>query len=179
MNNLVTETERLNLCRFAAEDAEFILKLVNEPAWLRFIGDRGVHSLDDAQQYIRNGPMRSYERSGFGLYLVRLKDGKIPLGMCGLLKREGLEDVDLGFAFLPEFWGKGYAFEAAAAVMAMGRALHGLKKIAAIVSPDNDSSKKLLRKLGFTFEKMVKLPGEALEIELYENTAYGSAGMSL
>src|SRR5258707_6327278 len=103
------------------EDAEFIFELVNQPAFIRNIGDKGVRTLDDARNYILNGPVASYGRFGFGLYLIQQKESGFPIGICGLLKRETLKDVDLGFAFLPQFWRKGYAFESATAVMAYGR----------------------------------------------------------
>ena len=113
----VLETERLSLRQFTVDDAQFILTLLNEPSFLRYIGDKQVRNLEDARQYILNGPVASYERNGFGLYLVELKESYTPIGMCGFLKREELPDPDIGFAFLPEFWSKGFAFEAAAAVL--------------------------------------------------------------
>ena len=97
----ILETDRLILRRLSVEDAAFILELVNDPLWLRFIGDRGVRTLDEARAYILNGPVAMYERAGFGLYLVERKIDSTSLGMCGLIKRDGLDDVDLGFAFLP------------------------------------------------------------------------------
>src|SRR5437660_1495232 len=140
----VLETDRLALRRMSMDDATFILQLLNEPSFLRFIGDKGVRTLDDARNYILNGPIASYERFGFGLHLTQLKANDIPIGICGLLKRETLKDVDLGFAFLPQFWRKGYAFESAAAVMAYGRNAFGLKRIVAITSPANEASIKVL-----------------------------------
>ncbi len=107
MNSSLIETERLTLRKLSVEDAPFILRLVNEPSFLQFIGDKGVRNLEDARQYILNGPVASYAQNGFGLFLVQLKTNQAPLGMCGLLKRETLEDVDIGFAFLPEFWNQG------------------------------------------------------------------------
>lgn len=163
----VLETDRLVLRRLSIEDAAFILQLLNEPSFLRFIGDKGVRTLDDARQYILDGPMASYERFGFGLYLTLLKQNDVPIGICGLLKRETLKDVDLGFAFLPQFWRKGYAFESAAAVMAYGRTTLGLKRIVAITSPENDSSIKVLEKLGFGFEEMVRLSEDGPEVKLF------------
>jgi RimJ/RimL family protein N-acetyltransferase len=114
-----------------------------------------------------NGPVASYERHGFGLYLVELKEGGIPIGMCGLIKRESLADVDVGFAFLPEFWSKGYASESTSAVMAHARGALGLGRIVAIVSPDNAGSIRVLEKLGFVFERMIQLPGDEVEIKLF------------
>lgn len=163
----ILQTDRLILQKLTLSDAGFILRLVNEPAWLRFIGDRGVRTLEDARQYILNGPMKSYEQFGFGLYRVAMKESEISLGMCGLIKREALEDVDIGFAFLPEFWGQGYAYEVASAVLALGKNTFGLKRIAAITDPDNSSSIKLIEKLGFCFQKMVRLSADDIEVKLY------------
>src|SRR5688572_1209184 len=100
---LVLETDRLVLRRLTLDDAEFILRLVNDPSWLRFIGDKNVHSLDDARRYLREGPLDMYERYGFGMYRVEEREGGKPAGMCGLIKRDTLPDVDVGYAFLPEF----------------------------------------------------------------------------
>lgn len=163
----VLETDRLILRRLSTDDAEFILKLVNEPSWLRFIGDKGVRSIADARDYILKGPVESYERFGFGLYLVELKENGTPIGICGLIKRESLKDVDLGFAFLPKFWGNGYAYESASAVMAYGKSALGLNRIVAVTTPDNHSSIKVLEKLGFRFEQMVRLSADASEIKLF------------
>jgi RimJ/RimL family protein N-acetyltransferase len=163
----VLETDRLNLRWLSTDDAEFILELLNEPSFLRFIGDKGVRTLDDARDYILNGPVDMYTRLGFGLYLTELKDGGAPIGICGLIKRDGLEEVDIGFAFLPKFWAKGYAYEAAAAVMAYGKDVLGLKRIVAITSPDNHVSAKVLEKLGMQFERMVRLSEDAEEVRLF------------
>lgn len=163
----VLETDRLILRWLSAEDADFILRLVNEPSWLRFIGDNGVRTVEDARAYILNKLVEMYSRLGFGLYLVELKDAGLPIGICGLIKRDSLEDVDIGFAFLPQFWGKGYAYESAAAVMEFGKRDFGLKRIVAITSPDNDVSGRLLEKLGFDFERMVKLSAESEEVKLF------------
>jgi RimJ/RimL family protein N-acetyltransferase len=162
----VLETDRLNLRRLSTDDAEFILKLLNEPSWLRFIGDKGVRTIADARDYILKGPVESYERFGFGLYLVELKENGTPIGICGLIKRESLKDVDLGFAFLPKFWGAGYAYESASAVMAYGRSGFDLNRIVAVTTPDNHSSIKVLEKLGFRFEQMVRLSVDAPEVKL-------------
>lgn len=162
----VLETNRLILRRLSIEDADFILELVNEPSWLRFIGDKGVRSIADARDYILKGPIESYERFGFGLYLAELKDDGTPIGICGLIKRESLNDVDLGFAFLPKFWGNGYAYESASSVMAYGKSALGLNRIIAVTTPDNHSSIKVLEKLGFRFERMVRLSVGAPEVKL-------------
>jgi RimJ/RimL family protein N-acetyltransferase len=162
----VLETDRLILRRLTAGDAKFVLELLNEPSFLRFIGDKGVRTLDDARDYIANGPVDSYERFGFGLYLTELKEEGVPIGICGLLKRASLEDVDIGFAFLPGFWGKGYGLEAAGATMAYARATLGLTRLVAVTSPDNHPSIRLLEKLGLGFERMVRLSEDGPEISL-------------
>src|SRR5262245_8975490 len=151
------ETPRLILRRLELGDAPFILELLNDPSFLRYIGDKGVRNLDDAREYIRTGPMASYERFGFGLFLTALREGGVPIGICGLLKRDSLEDVDVGFAFLPQYWSKGYAFESASAVLAYGRQELGLGRIVAITNPDNTASMRLLGKLGLQFESLIRL----------------------
>lgn len=163
----VLETERLILRRFTVDDGEFILELLNDPLWLRFIGNNGVNTLDDARSYISKTLVAMYERLGFGLYLAELKGEGIPVGMCGLIKRDSLEDVDIGFAFLPKFHGKGYAFESASAVMAYGERAFGLKRIVAITSPDNYASARVLEKLGFNFDRMIKLADDGDEVKLF------------
>ncbi len=163
----VIETERLALRRLTDEDAEFILRLLNDPAWLRFIGDRGVRTIEAAREYISKTLAPMYERQGFGLYLTELKREGVPVGLCGLIKRDSLEDVDIGFAFLPQFRGTGYGYEAAAAVLEYGREAFGLRRIVAITSPDNQGSARLLEKLGFTFERMVRLSDDAAEVCLF------------
>jgi ribosomal-protein-alanine N-acetyltransferase len=152
MRDAIVETERLWLRRFDAGDAPFILQLLNEPSWIEHIGDKGVRTLDDAARYIGNVPLAMYERVGFGLYLAALKPGAEPIGMCGLIKRDGLADVDIGFAFLPAYWRQGLAREAAEATLAYGRNELGLTRIVAIVSPGNQRSAALLRRLGFVDE---------------------------
>ena len=137
------------------DDAPFILELLNDPSFIRNIGDRRVRTLDGARAYIRTGPVASYERFGFGLWLVELKDGA-PIGMCGLLKRDVLEDVDIGFAYLPAYQAKGYGFEGARAVLDHGRDVLRLQRIVAIVNNDNAPSARLLEKLGMMFERMVQ-----------------------
>ena len=163
----ILDTERLSLRELSTDDAAFMLGLLNQPSFLRFIGDRGVRTIDGARSYLLKGPLDSYARHGFGLYLVELKGEKTPIGLCGLVKREALPDVDIGFALLPEFWSKGYAFEAAAAVLARAREVLGLRRIVAIVSPDNERSIGLLAKLGLGFERMVSMPEDRSELKLY------------
>jgi RimJ/RimL family protein N-acetyltransferase len=163
----VLETQRLALRRFTPDDARFVLELVNDPDWLRYIGDRGVRNLDDARGYIEKGPMAMYARHGFSLYCVELKSDGTPIGMCGLLKRETLEDVDIGFAFLPQFRARGYAREAAQATLAYGASVLGLTRIVATTTPDNDASGALLGRIGLRFERMFSVPGENREVRLY------------
>ena len=165
--HLELETEQLRLREFVLDDAEFIIELLNQSSFIQFIGDKGVRSVDDAKKYIATGPIESYNRHGFGLYLVQLKESNKPIGMCGLLKRDTLDAVDLGFAFLPEFWGKGYACEAAAAVLDHARDVLKLTRILAITNPDNDASIKLLYKLGFQFERVMKLSCDSDEVKLF------------
>jgi [ribosomal protein S5]-alanine N-acetyltransferase len=152
----VLETDRLLLRRLTEDDAAFIMRLVNEASWLRFIGDKGVRTLEDAREYLRKGPLDMYARYGFGMYLVTRKLDAAPLGMCGLIKRDTLPDVDIGFAFAPESWGNGYAVEAAAAVLAHGRGTFSLPRIVAITSLDNVSSIRVLEKIGLTFERVIE-----------------------
>ena len=166
----VIETQRLVLRHLTVDDAAFTLQLVNEPSFLRFIGDRGVRTLDDAREYLLKGSIASYGRFGFGMYLVQLKPQGTAIGMCGLVRRDSLEDVDVGFAFLPAYWSKGYAAESAAAVVAHARATLGLKRVVAITSLDNTGSINVLKKLGFGFERLITLPGDTVPINLFAAT---------
>jgi len=144
-----------------------MLTLLNEPSFIRNIGDRGVRTIADAQLYITAGPLASYERFGFGLYMVELKPSCAPIGICGLVKRDALPDIDIGFAFLPRFWSMGYAFESASAVRDQARDEVGLRRLVAIVDPVNDGSIRVLEKLGFTFERMVRLGEEEKDLKLF------------
>lgn len=168
---IIAVTERLILRRLTLADAEFTLRLLNEPSFLANIGDRGVRTLADAEAYLENGPLTSYDRHGFGLYLVLLKDDGIPIGFSGLLRREYLEDADIGFAFLPEHWQKGYALESAAAVVEHGRASLGMTRFLGITNPQNNGSIRVLEKLGLTFDRMLLMPGEATEVKLFATRA--------
>ncbi len=163
------QTDRLLLRPLDIADAPFILNLLNQPSFLHNIGDRGVHSLLEAEGYIQAGPLKSYERFGFGLMLVTLKNSRIPLGICGLIKRDTLENIDIGFAFLPEFWSKGYATEAASAILADGKNRLNLGRIVAIVLPGNAPSIRVLERIGLKFEHSLRLPGDAVELSLYAN----------
>lgn len=160
-------TARLTLTPMSVDDAPFMLALLNDPAWLRFIGDRGIRTLDQARNYIENGSVQSFVRHGFGSFLVRLTATHTPIGTCGFYQRDTLPAADIGFAFLPPFTGHGYAFEAASALMAHGRTTLGLDRILAITSPDNITSIKLLEKLGLRFGKMLRLTGDSPEVRLF------------
>ncbi len=164
---IVLETERLVLRRLTLEDAAFMRRLVNEPAWLEFIGDRGVRTVEDAREYLRKGALDSYERLGFGLWAVVPRGGESPIGICGLVKRDFLDDADLGFAFFPEFWGRGYGREAAAAVVAHARRDLGFRRVVAITVPGNRRSIALLETIGFELEKTFKYPGGGEEVLLF------------
>jgi RimJ/RimL family protein N-acetyltransferase len=163
----IIETDRLILRRLSTDDAEFIHDLYNQPSFLQFIGDRGIRTLDDARDFLSKKLIESYERFGFGLYLTLLKENDIPIGICGLVRREALEDVDVGFAFLPQYWSHGYAFESAYAVLAYAKDTLEIKRIAGITTVDNHGSIHVLEKLGLKFEKMIKLTGDDAELKLF------------
>ena len=163
----VLETQRLFLRRFSLEDAAFVLELVNDPAWLEHIGDRNVRTLEDARAYLHRGALAMYESVGFGMYVVSLKNSGESIGTCGLIKRDALDDIDIGFAFLPQFRGRGFALESAAAVLEHGKRTLGLKRIVAIVSAANHRSIRILERIGLQFERMLRLPAEDEEIALY------------
>lgn len=162
----ILETPRLVLRQLELNDAPFILELVNDPAWLQFIGDKQVHDLEDARNYLRTGPLDMYARLGFGLYLVTLTAGT-PIGICGPIKRDALPDVDLGFALLASYRGRGFAREIAAAVLDYTRDALGLLRVLAITSPDNVRSISVLETIGFTYEQTVTLPGQAKPTKVF------------
>jgi RimJ/RimL family protein N-acetyltransferase len=167
----VIETERLNLRRLDVGDAAFVLELLNGESFLHNIGDKGVRTLEDAVKYILQGPVESYARHGFGLWLVELKESGTPAGICGLVKRDALPDADIGYAFLPRFWSRGYACESAAAVMSYASNTVGLRRVLAITNPDNAGSIKVLEKIGLKFERRVRLSEDAPEIMLFASGA--------
>jgi RimJ/RimL family protein N-acetyltransferase len=144
-----------------------MLEILNDPGWLRVIGDRGVRTLEDARAYSLGGPVALYERFGFGFYVVELKPGREPIGVCSLIKRDFLEAVDLGYALLPSYAGQGYASEAAAALIRYAARELGLQRLVAIVSQDNHRSARLLGKLGFHYERLVQYPGEEVSLMLF------------
>lgn len=163
---MIGETTRLRIRELTVDDAEFILGLVNESSFLENIGDKGVRNLEDARKFILEGPWASHRERGYGQFLVELKEGGDPIGVCGVLYREALDVSDIGCAFLPRYWRCGYAFEAAVAVMEYGRSKLGIDKIVGLTSEKNIASIKALEKLGMSFEKTVKMsdddPGTAL-----------------
>ncbi len=169
MNNVspAITTARLRLRRFTFDDAPFFVALLNDPDWIRFIGDKGVRNEADARAYMAKAYLSQYEKLGFGLYLVeRIEDG-VPIGMCGLIKRDGLDDVDIGFAFLREYRGSGYAFEAAQAAIVNGRDQWKVRRVVGIATPDNTDSIALLKKLGMQFERETKLKPDAETLVVY------------
>ncbi len=163
----ILETNRLTLNQFTVEDAPFIYTLLNDPDWLRFIGDRNIRSLADARDFIQNRLMANYEKFGFGFYLVTRKDSGESIGMCGLVKRDFLDDVDIGYAFLPQARGQGFAFEAAEAVMAYAQNVLHIPRIVAITDVDNVRSIRLLEKLGLYLQGQIPYPGENTAVNLF------------
>lgn len=163
----VVETGRLRLRHFDTDDAAFIVRLLNEASFVAYIGDKEVRSVQEANQYLRDGPLDSYERFGYGLNMVELKETGEPVGMCGLVRRDTLEDPDIGFAFLEKYWSNGYARESAEAVLAHARETLGLNRIVAIVTTENRSSIKLLENVGLTFEGMIRMSEDDAELKLF------------
>lgn len=164
----VLETERLLLRHVeVVRDSEFLLEVLNEPPFIRFVADRGVRSLEDAAAYIEEKIEPSYVKYGFGFYIVEVKENHESAGMCGLVKRETLDDVDIGYSFLERFWGRGYAYEAAAALLAYGREVLRLPRIVALAAADNVSSIRLIEKLGLRYTTTVQLPGYSSESRVY------------
>ena len=172
---LILETERLALRLASLDDAEFFLRLLNEPSFLRFIGDRGVRTLDDARRYIAERLIDSYERNGFGLWVVERKEAPGPIGICGLVKRDALPDPDIGFAFLPEFWSHGYAYESAAGVKLHALGVLGLRRLLAVTNPDNAGSIRIVEKVGLQFVRMTALSPDGPELRLFALEGAGQA----
>jgi RimJ/RimL family protein N-acetyltransferase len=166
------KTKRLLIEEGCLGDSSFIFKLLNCPSWVEFIGDRGVKTIEDAENYIQKSLLASYAKNGFGLYKVSLKVTKEPIGLCGFLQRDYLESVDIGFAILPAYEGKGYAFEAAKALMDYGMSTLKFKAILAITSKNNTRSQKLLNKIGLLKKETIKPSGEETEMLLYTNQNY-------
>lgn len=163
----IVETGRLCVRHFHADDAEFIIRLLNEPSFIEYIGDKNVRTVEDANQYLLDGPLDSYERFGYGLNMVELKETSEPIGMCGLVRRDTLDDPDIGYAFLEEHWSNGYARESAEAVLKHARETLGVNRIVAIVTAENHSSIKLLKKVGLTFERMIRMSEDDAELKFF------------
>jgi len=163
----IADTERLVLRELSPDDAVFLCELLNDASWLQNIGDRNVRTQQQAEQYIQDKFIGSYRSLGFGMYLVELKNGGDPIGLCGLVKRDSLPDPDVGFALLPRFWNRGYAYEATQAVMSYASTALKVSKLLAIVKPDNSSSIKLLERLGFSEEGVYRLPSGGTDLKLY------------
>lgn len=163
----ILETERLILRQASTEDASNILALLNEPSFIRNISDRRVRTLDEARDYILTRLIASYENHGFGMYLVLVKETGVPAGICGLVNREGLDDVDIGYAFLPQYWSQGYATEFALAVKEYAKNTIGLKRLVGITDPENHASIRVLEKIGLKFEKMIRLSEDDIDLKLY------------
>lgn len=163
----ILETERTTLREITADDAEFILDLLNQPSFIKYIGDRNVRTVEQAREYIESRLAASYEKHGYGLWLVELKADGAPVGINGFVKRDSLPDADIGFAFLPQFEKQGLAFETARAVMNYGRENLNFKRVLAITSQNNENSGRLLEKLGFRFEKLIEQPHSEEQLKLF------------
>jgi RimJ/RimL family protein N-acetyltransferase len=162
----ILETERLRLRTANADDAPFYLELLNDPAFIEHIGDRGIRSVEEARRSVLDGPAAMQEQRGHSLYVVELKHMCVPVGMCGLIKRDTLEDIDIGYAYLPQYRGRGYAYEAARAVLDYAPSI-GITRVAAITSPNNAASNQLLLKLGLRFKRFVHLTPDDAGTNLY------------
>lgn len=163
----VLETERLVLREITEDDAEFVLDLVNQPSFLKYIGDRGVRDMEQSREFIRSRYIKSYRDNGYGLYAVELKADNAPIGMCGFVRRDSLPGPDIGFAFLPQHEGKGYGTESASAMMDHGRDVLGFTRVLAITSRDNYASGRLLEKIGLRFERLIELPPDNEVLKLF------------
>jgi len=161
------ESERLILSEFSKNDAPFFFELVNDPAWIQYIGDRNINTILDAEKYLEEKIIPSYQEFGFGFYIVRLKKEKTPIGMCGLIKRDWMKYVDIGYAFLPGFRGKGYALEAGKATMKYAKETLQISKLAAITDVNNSKSSNLLERLGLEFDRLITYPNETEKCKLY------------
>lgn len=164
---IIAETPRLRIRHLTATDAEFTCTLLNDPSFIENIADRQVRTPADALRYLVEGPIKSYQQYGYGLFLVEDSADSTPMGLCGLLFREHLQETDIGFAFLPQFWGQGYAIESASAVLQFGYRQHKLTRIVGLVSAGNTASIKVLTKLGLQFEKVVPMQPSNELVQLY------------
>lgn len=156
---LILQTERLALRQANLADAPFIFDLLTDKTFIDNIADKGVKTLKDAENYIQQALLDSYEKNGFGLYITELKGDSTPVGICGLVKRDSLDCPDVGYAFLPKFTGQGFATESAQAVIKYGNDTLNLPRIVGITAPDNESSIRVLEKIGLVRDKMVSHDG--------------------
>ena len=166
-------TERLQLRKLTLDDAGLMLAVWNDPAFVRHVGDRGIRTTEEAHDAMRKGALHLYEAFGYGPYRIGLKGDDTAVGICGLFRRDGLDEPDIGYSTLPEFCGKGYAYEAAIAVMDYARSEFDLERLIAIISPQNDASIGLIRKLGFEFERMHTMPDDDDEVCIYGKSLTG------
>lgn len=164
---IILKTERLTICEITTTDTDFMFRLLNSPKWLQFIGNRNIQTIEDAMHYIEHIIRPSYEKYGFGFYKICLNETNTAVGICGLIKRDFLDDIDIGYALLPEYEGEGYAFEATQALFEYAESQLGLSKILAFTTPDNERSIHLLEKLGFSFVKTFLYPDTDEELNLY------------
>jgi len=166
------ETERLFLKPTSVEDAEFIFELLNSPNWIKNIGDRNINSINDAKKYIQTKMLPQLTKLGYSVYTLILKQDNMKIGTCGFYDREGIKGIDIGFALLPEYEKKGYAFDSTRKLMNVALKEFGIKEISAITTEENISSKKLLQKLGFEPNGIIKLPNDDEELLLYKYTCF-------
>ena len=169
MSKPILNTKRLLLREAELSDSPFFFELLNTAKWLKYIGDRGIKTLNDAEKYINDKLIKSYKTNGFGLYVYELKDSHIPIGICGFIKRDYLDSVDIGFAILPEYERKGYTYEISDAVMKYGKETLGINKVVAITTKDNIASQELLKKIGFNFKSYITEPDTDEELLLFTN----------
>ncbi|MFD1161265.1 GNAT family N-acetyltransferase [Hwangdonia seohaensis] len=167
---IIAETERLLISKFTLFDAPFFLQLANSPNCLKYIGDKNLKNIADTELYLQDKTIKSYADFGFGFYKLTLKKNNKPIGTCGLAKRDKLDDVDIGFAFLEDYEGQGLGFEASVEIIKLAKFKFNLKKIVAITNPDNRNSIKLLEKLGLLFEKRVNPFDDDEELLLFAKT---------
>ena len=166
-NAFCLETDRLVLTRLTLEDAPLMLSVWNDPAFIRYVGDRGIRTLAEARSALRDGALKLYADYGYGPYRMCRKTDGDSVGICGLFRRDGLEDTDIGFSTLPHYCGQGFGYEAACAVIEHARVDARLSRLTALVSPENAASVRLIEKLGLIFEKMIRMPGEDSDVCLY------------
>lgn len=167
MTDTVLQTERLTLRRFTLDDASFVYELVNQRSFREFIGDKGVNSLDDARDYIEDGPLATFEKYGYCVYVVGRSANAVPIGMCGLFKRDNLDRPDIGFAFLERYFKHGFATESSLGVMRYAQDVLSLPALTAIVDPENARSIALVEKLGFSYERAYRMPDEDKDLCCY------------